>query len=555
MIKFRRALVLFLALAITAGQSRSDNDFVSAAAALAEGKAGFVLLEFVSRESGEIPAVNGLYADPEVRRLLLLNVVLGREWRSLSGVSGFRGGRHLRPGEEHPLSGVVRVVVEENADLAQELGVSGTPAFLLVSQEGFVTASPEGLPSPKAYADFLDGIFPDLVETPAENVDKSSTPALPGQFSPMPMSDKGATTRPVEDDGENSDEEEEDEDQEEEVAESGLDGDASGSSIGEIDPSVMAEPAQRMVREFSSPLLWTVEMNSDPEDIDLDLEILDPRGEMIAISEKVSGEERVSVAVSPDIPYTIAVYSIRRDIPPVTYRLHESTGPLPEDRIAPSPDPVHIAEPGTPVEFEMRPGVDPHFRFLPMKAGTYRFFSDMTEVSGATFKYTVVNSAGEILGSSRTGEVAVDVESPGSLTFVIASESGEPAGMAEMSVEFAPGRPAPSGVEETARIVPLLLGERAMGRIGGSDGRDAIFRIENPGSDECEIIVSGIDVECPVTLEVLSDGGALMERIDGVQDGEPISISPEESGDIYLRLYTLDREAETPFEIQLYRAR
>lgn len=285
-------------------------------------------------------------------------------------------------------------------------------------------------------------------------------------------------------------------------------------------------------RKFTGNVLWTIELEAEPGDEDLDLKVETPDGEALETSEGGAASERIVMAAAAGVEYRLRVYAFRGVRRNVVYRLRESVAPLDADRLAPGAPEAAIGE-DEEQEIAMTAGVGRWLRFGASAPGRYRVNARGAIIPAGLLSITAVTADGTILGRGdaagfsfetvRGGGVYLALFTPRNLTAAITVTR-------DRSVNL-------DAIRETLRP-----DREATGRIGSTAGLDNLYRIAPPGPGVWIFTLQGDPEDADIDLEIIDGDGEMLERSEGPVGEEQIAMRIEAGEERIARVYVYRAE-------------
>lgn len=540
------------ALMILAGGADAASGAVVTSRVLMSGSERPLAVVFTANDAGRGEMLAGI----GLKESALASLLVGRfaevsdrlrgrvDWVLRSEINSYR------PMVTGALGHVLCVSVEEFPKLAAAYDVTSLPAFLVIGVDGTVTARHEGVLDAAAWTAFLAANLPPLpvdeVRTEPAAVAAAApisvsnlvtipwthqTPATPteppvelaqaatsGASASMPT-----TEPPTEGDGDGV-----------EVSAS----ETRAVTRGRFRPSGRHE--KFLTRTFAEPTLWTIQLKTTSGAGDIDVEVQGPTGQSIELSENASGDEKIIFAAAPGVAYRIRVYSFRAVTERVAWRLTEKRAPLADNRIPPGGTYSDISIDNN-ARASVAPGRDTWIRFMPTTPGRYRF--SLTGRGAAGVTAVAVNSAGQVIGRFQDGGVIASPEAPGHIYLRLGAENGNARRVNVAVAQFTEVDPASVSGE-------LLLGTPATSSVGGSAGREKVYRFRVPHSGAYDLALRGVGATtADIDLEILKPTGELMERSEGPAATENLRRTLEAGEEYFVRVYAYRAERPVRFTL------
>jgi hypothetical protein len=573
---------------VAAGLSMAANyggDPVSTAASNAAASGKISVVEFISNRADHARILDAnLYRDPRVKRALLDNFIAhSPELPGLTTISLMKNANSWRPLSRNPLRGVVRVAVEDYPEVHEAWHITSLPTFFVVDRNGSVIARYEGMPSASAFAAFLARSTPPK-PVPAVVPPPSATP--PGSYSapvdrPLaaenlvtipwsPISQpppSGPPPGPVESAAA----------VEPSISAASAEEPHPASSMQPVEPTLAraASPSEAPARSarpiteaaaehtagafrrggqsefayrrtFAVPTLWSLELSGDPEEVDIDLEVLDGNGRSIELSEGPQGRERIELALAPG-EYTARVFAFREIANPVEFDLEESRRALPADRMVPGADQGSLTEDET-MDVELGENRSTWLRFSAGQPGRFRFTLDQGAVRGGSVEARAIAADGRILGRERDDIVDFDVATPGRVYLELARSTGYPTGLVRVGVK----RNTEIDLSRVRR--EIAPGDRIDGLIGGGAGIESLYRVRIPEAGSWRFNLKGAEEGVDIDVEILKSSGELVERAESPGPEETLRVALAPGEERYARVYVYRAAGEVAFTLTLERA-
>lgn len=539
--------------------------------------AGPFLVEFVSRCARNTDRLDReIYSTPLVRQWI--QSAFAAAHQRLSGPwTAFlrRESNSRRPVTRSSVDGVIRIAVEDYPEIAEEWNISSLPTFLLIGPDGDVVARHEGMLSAEKYLVFLKENMPLMMSEAApqateEPVITASTPPVAPASIPVanmvtvPWT-AGAAREPEAPSSEMRTAPMWREAEMPRVRETtAMPAMRAEAPMRPVEPAVAppapppVSPAQDTTtrgrftrsgakekiieRSIDAPTLWTIDLSTTPDNIDIDLEIRNENGDRIALGEAPAGEEHVAVAVAPG-RYKIRVFSFRDAEVAANFTVTEDRAPLPAGRIVPelSGEPMTLDE-ARRAEFS---GTSPEWLvFSAASPGRFKFSFDDRDPEDLAFDAVVYSATGEKLGESRGDAFVVETLAAGRLAVKLTPRSAH-GGSVDVKVS--------KHVELDAGSVRMEIapGQAKTGSVGGSAGLEKIYRIRMPRSGAWNLMLSSDRAGADIDLEVLKDSGVLVERSEGPTASEEIRVEPSGAGALFARVYVYRSNEPVPFTLKM----
>jgi hypothetical protein len=561
------------------------GDPISVAASNAAMATRLSVVEFVSSRADHARKLDvQIYPHPRVRQALLRSFVAQNPaLPGLTTMSLMKNANSWRPVAKSSLRGVVRVAVEDYPEVHEAWHVTSLPTFFIVDQSGAIVSRHEGLPTPEAFASFLEAAAPPKIEPvamaapPAAMATSYATPsAAPVRvdnmvtipWTPVAQPQDAATATATS------------------AAPAAVPATSYAAAAAEPSPaSVMqpveptiarttppSQPAARMERPVSEtpiertegafrrggqreftyrrtlngPTLWTLDLTGTPEETDIDLEVLDSTGRSIELAEAPQGREHIELAAAGG-DYTVRVFAFREIANAVEFDLEESRRALPSDRVVPGTEKMSLTEDEV-AEVELGEERSTWLRFAASQPGRYRFTVEQEDVRGGSITARAVSGDGRILGRERDDVVNIEVGAPGRVYLELAASTGYPTGTVRVGVK----RNTEIDMSRVRREV--APGDRIEGRVGGDAGIESLYRIRVPEAGSWRFNLNGATEGVDIDVEVLKPTGELVERAESPGPEETLRVSLAPGEERYARVYVYRAAGSVPFTLTLERA-
>lgn len=434
--------------------------------------------------------------------------------------------------------GHVRFTVEDYPEIAEALRITSLPTLLVVTREADApVARLEGLPvNAAALRSFL------VAAAPQAEFDMPRLTAAPAAAAPAVQNVTvipWAAVAPTPILAENSPRTEERPAVRTHAEPTPLSSADAGVTEGRFSPRGERETVY--TRRFPRNVLWTIELDAEPGDEDLDLKVEGPDGEVIETSEGGESAERIILAAAAGVDYTLRVYAFRGVRQNVAYRLRERTTPLESDRIVPG-SPMAVIGEDEEKEIEMTAGIGRWIRFNASSPGRYRVGIRGAILPSQLLSINAVAADGSILGRGdaegfsfetvRGGGIHLNLFTPRNLTAAITVTRDRSVNLAAIRESLRPGRDASA-------------------RVGGAAGLETLYRIAPDGAGVWIFELQGDPEDADIDLEILDGNGELIERSEGPAGRERIAIKIEAGEERIARVYVYRAETAVPFRLTM----
>ncbi|MEK8024061.1 MAG: hypothetical protein AAB229_09670 [Candidatus Hydrogenedentota bacterium] len=542
------------------------------------------LVEFVSRNADHVARLDmEIYDDPGVRQQLVMAFGMTRQrsdgpWHDrLRRESSSR-----KPVLRATAPGVVRIAVEDYPEIAERWNVTSLPAYIIVSGKGKVLARREGMPTPSLFIAFIrDHIMPmSMPDTTAPSTVSSSpatyaappVPPIPVDNMVMVPWTAGAprepvvtTTSPAEStvmsgygreplvqpapasqplpSGRNA------------AREPVVPAIAAGTRLDTVTSGRFTRSGAKEVffeREFSSATLWTLDLKSSPDNVDIDLDVLDEEGNQLAHAEAPSGEEHIVIAVSAG-KYKVRVFSFRDADIRATFELAERGVPLPADRIVPQ-----LAGKALAVDEDRRvstsDGYPSWIVFSAASPGRFKFTFAENDPEEYAFDVQAYNAAGEMIGTMKDDALVLETLTAGRIALKFMPEGSAGGSVLVHAAKH-------SEIDAGAVRTEIEAGSTKSGSVGGSAGLEKIYRIRMPrdarrgaGDAMYELVLSSDRAGADIDLEILKENGELVERSEGPTADETLRVTLQDGEERFVRVYVYRAIDPVPFTLMMKEA-
>lgn len=290
-------------------------------------------------------------------------------------------------------------------------------------------------------------------------------------------------------------------------------------------------------RRFSDEMIWTIELETRTEGVDLDLAVYNESGDLLAVSESLTGQESLSLAVAPGHIYTYRVYSAEEEPVPSQVIIREVYQALPSGRTLPGPNATVIEE-DVEVRLRSKTGERTQVRFTPTGPAEYRF----RFVGGnAQFHTRLLDEEGRLLSVTEGNQILYTVDEPITLVLDIDRPS---AFFGDVTVQVE------KNISPRASVSNLTPGAILRGQLGGGDGVQQVYPIRVNEAGTWRIALEGSEA-ADIDMELLTGGGQLLWRAESPDASERIDFDIAPDDDYRVRVYRYRGEGISEFALSM----